>query len=69
MAELSGQMTPVIEVTAFICFCPNAFSIPPVLSNFKGRRPLPLTPMFMMENSRFTQTEGTLLRSSFSWLL
>lgn len=24
MAELSGQMTPVIIVTAFICFCPNA---------------------------------------------
>lgn len=68
MAELSGQMTPVIIVTAFICFCPNAFSIP-VLSNFKGHRPLPLTPTFMMENSGFTQTEGTFLRSSFSWLL
>lgn len=47
MAELSGQMTPVIIVTAFICFCPNAFSIP-VLSNVPlkdiGCRPLPSLP-------------------------
>lgn len=59
MAELSGQMIPVIIVTAFICFCPDAFSIPVLFKHaFKGCRPLPLTSTFMTENSRFTQTKG-----------